>query len=86
MFVFRFSEEIPNEENEIISDNLTKSSAEAKPEGSPPLLHKKVMASSTIPLPGNNDTPLTVSVTLSSVKSHVRGGRKRSLTRGLFPV
>ncbi|XP_036932377.1 protein Aster-B isoform X6 [Acanthopagrus latus] len=36
-----FSEEIPNEENEINNDNLSKSSAEAKPEGSPLLLHKK---------------------------------------------
>uniref|UniRef100_A0A671V2J6 GRAM domain containing 1B n=1 Tax=Sparus aurata TaxID=8175 RepID=A0A671V2J6_SPAAU len=51
-----FSEEIPNEENEINNDNLSKSSAEAKPEGSPPLLHKKVVPNSTIPSPG--DTPI----------------------------
>ncbi|CAK6974366.1 protein Aster-B isoform X1 [Scomber scombrus] len=54
-----FSEEIPNEENEINNDNLSKSSAEAKPEGSPPLLHKKVIPNSTIPSPGNHDTPIT---------------------------
>lgn len=58
---FRFSEEIPNEENEINNDSLSKSSAEAKPEGSPPLLHKKVVPSSTIPSPGNHDTPIAVS-------------------------
>uniref|UniRef100_A0A3P9KPH3 GRAM domain containing 1Bb n=1 Tax=Oryzias latipes TaxID=8090 RepID=A0A3P9KPH3_ORYLA len=54
-----FSEEIPNEENEINNDNLTKSSAEAKPEGSPPPLLKKVIPNSAIPSPGNNDTPIT---------------------------
>ncbi|XP_076591890.1 protein Aster-B isoform X1 [Chaetodon auriga] len=54
-----FSEEIPNEENEINNDSLSKSSAEAKPEGSPPLLHKKVIPNSTIPSPGNHDTPIT---------------------------
>ncbi|XP_070825873.1 protein Aster-B isoform X9 [Chaetodon trifascialis] len=54
-----FSEEIPNEENEINNDSLSKSSAEAKPEGSPPLLHKKVVPNSTIPSPGNHDTPIT---------------------------
>lgn len=60
----RFSEEIPNEENEINNDNLTKSSAEAKPEGSPPPLLKKVIPNSAIPSPGNNDTPITVSYML----------------------
>ncbi|XP_072248916.1 protein Aster-B isoform X3 [Leuresthes tenuis] len=54
-----FSEEIPNEENEINNDNLTKNSAEAKPDGSPPLLHKKVVPNSTITSPGNHDTPIT---------------------------
>uniref|UniRef100_A0A8C9YZ10 GRAM domain containing 1B n=1 Tax=Sander lucioperca TaxID=283035 RepID=A0A8C9YZ10_SANLU len=54
-----FSEEIPNEENEINNDNLSKSSAEAKPEGSPPSLHKKVVPNITIPSPGNHDTPIT---------------------------
>uniref|UniRef100_A0A3P8TXD0 GRAM domain containing 1Bb n=1 Tax=Amphiprion percula TaxID=161767 RepID=A0A3P8TXD0_AMPPE len=54
-----FSEEIPNEENEINNDNLSKSSAEAKPEGSPPPIHKKVIPNSTIPSPGNHDTPIT---------------------------
>uniref|UniRef100_A0A3Q3JMD2 VASt domain-containing protein n=1 Tax=Monopterus albus TaxID=43700 RepID=A0A3Q3JMD2_MONAL len=44
-----FSEEIPNEENEINNDNLSKSTAEAKSEGSPPLLHKKVIPNNTIP-------------------------------------
>ncbi|XP_029922488.1 protein Aster-B isoform X2 [Myripristis murdjan] len=54
-----FCEEIPNEENEINNDNSSKSSAEAKPEGSPPPLHKKVIPNSTIPSPANNDTPIT---------------------------
>ncbi|XP_065816705.1 protein Aster-B isoform X11 [Labrus bergylta] len=54
-----FSEEIPNEENEINNDNLSKSSTEAKPEGSPPLLHKKLVPNCTIPSPGNHDTPIT---------------------------
>uniref|UniRef100_A0A3Q1H138 VASt domain-containing protein n=1 Tax=Anabas testudineus TaxID=64144 RepID=A0A3Q1H138_ANATE len=53
-----FSEEIPNEENEINNDNLSKSSAEAKPESSP-VLQKKLIPNSTIPIPGNNDTPVT---------------------------
>ncbi|XP_034723236.1 protein Aster-B isoform X10 [Etheostoma cragini] len=54
-----FSEEIPNEENEINNENLSKSSADAKPEGSPPVLHKKVVPNITIPSPGNHDTPIT---------------------------
>ncbi|XP_058489649.1 protein Aster-B isoform X6 [Solea solea] len=54
-----FSEEIPNEENEINTDNLSKSSTEAKPEGSPPLLHKKMVPNSTLPSPGNHDTHIT---------------------------
>ncbi|XP_037316217.2 protein Aster-B isoform X2 [Pungitius pungitius] len=54
-----FSEEIPNEENEIINDNLSKSSADVKPEGSPPLLHRKVVPSSTLPTPGHHDAPIT---------------------------
>ncbi|XP_029699150.1 protein Aster-B isoform X8 [Takifugu rubripes] len=53
-----FSEEIPNEENEINNDNLSKSSAEAKPEGSPPLLHKKAIPNSTLPIPANHDAPI----------------------------
>ncbi|XP_061575044.1 protein Aster-B isoform X3 [Cololabis saira] len=53
-----FSEEIPNEENEINVDNLTKNSAEAKPEPSPPL-HKKTIPNSTLPGPGHHDTPIT---------------------------
>ncbi|KAM6932441.1 protein Aster-B [Lycodopsis pacificus] len=54
-----FSEEIPNEENEINNDNLSKSSADAKPEGSPPPLHKKMVPNSTMPSPGNHDAPIT---------------------------
>ncbi|XP_049582393.1 protein Aster-B isoform X4 [Syngnathus scovelli] len=54
-----FSEEIPNEENEMNNDNLSKSSAEAKSDGSPPLLHKKVIPNSTIDRTGNHDTPIT---------------------------
>lgn len=57
----RFSEEIPNEENEINNDSLSKSSAEAKPEGSPPLVHKKTVPNSTIPSTGNHDTAIAVS-------------------------
>ncbi|XP_069390819.1 protein Aster-B isoform X4 [Paralichthys olivaceus] len=54
-----FSEEIPNEENEINNDSLSKSSTEAKPEGSPPPIPKKVIPNSTIPSPGNHDMPIT---------------------------
>ncbi|XP_013870519.1 GRAM domain-containing protein 1B isoform X13 [Austrofundulus limnaeus] len=56
-----FSEEIPNEENEINNDNLTKNSTEqTKPEGgSPPPLHKKVVPNNSIPSPGNHDTAIT---------------------------
>ncbi|XP_035009529.1 protein Aster-B isoform X11 [Hippoglossus stenolepis] len=54
-----FSEEIPNEENEINNDSLSKSSTEAKPDGSPPPIHKKVIPNSIIPSPGNHDTPIT---------------------------
>ncbi|XP_045580616.1 protein Aster-B isoform X8 [Salmo salar] len=44
-----FCEEIPNEENEISNDNSSKSSAEAKHEGSPPSIHKKcIITNSTI--------------------------------------
>uniref|UniRef100_A0A3Q2QRK0 GRAM domain containing 1B n=1 Tax=Fundulus heteroclitus TaxID=8078 RepID=A0A3Q2QRK0_FUNHE len=50
-----FSEEIPNEENEINNDNLTKNSADAKPEGSPPPLHKKVIPNNSLPSPGNQE-------------------------------
>ncbi|XP_038141750.1 protein Aster-B isoform X5 [Cyprinodon tularosa] len=54
-----FSEEIPNEENEINNDNLTKNSTDAKPEGSPPLLHKKVIPNNSLPSPGNHETTIT---------------------------
>ncbi|XP_028319789.1 protein Aster-B isoform X12 [Gouania willdenowi] len=53
-----FSEEIPNEENEINNDNLSKSSTEVKPDGSPPLLHKKLVPNSTMPSSTNLDVPL----------------------------
>ncbi|XP_041734538.1 protein Aster-B isoform X11 [Coregonus clupeaformis] len=44
-----FCEEIPNEENEISNDNSSKSSTEAKHEGSPPSIHKKcIITNSTI--------------------------------------
>ncbi|XP_021438490.1 protein Aster-B isoform X7 [Oncorhynchus mykiss] len=44
-----FCEEIPNEENEISNDNSSKSSAEAKHDGSPPSIHKKcIITNSTI--------------------------------------
>ncbi|XP_056138979.1 protein Aster-B isoform X1 [Lampris incognitus] len=54
-----FCEEIPNEENEINNDNSSKSSAEAKPEGSPPPVHKKVIPNSAIPSLTNSDAPIT---------------------------
>ncbi|MEQ2174997.1 hypothetical protein GOODEAATRI_013592, partial [Goodea atripinnis] len=54
-----FSEEIPNEENEINNDNLTKNSADAKPEGSPPSLHKNVIPNNSLPSPRNHDTTIT---------------------------
>uniref|UniRef100_A0A8C6TJP3 GRAM domain containing 1Bb n=1 Tax=Neogobius melanostomus TaxID=47308 RepID=A0A8C6TJP3_9GOBI len=53
-------EEIPNEENEINNDNLSKNNVEAKPEGSPPLLHKKVVPNNALPSPGNHDAPISV--------------------------
>lgn len=59
----RFSEEIPNEENEINNDSLTKNTPEAKPDGSPPVLQKKVVPNITIPSPSNHDTPIAVSDT-----------------------
>ncbi|KAF3848234.1 hypothetical protein F7725_021262 [Dissostichus mawsoni] len=49
--------EIPNEENEINNDNMSKSSAEAKPEGHSPTLHKKVLP--LLGLRTNHDTPIT---------------------------
>lgn len=55
-----FSEEIPNEENEINNDSLSKSSAEAKPEGSPTLLHKKVVPNSSVPATANHDSAIAV--------------------------
>lgn len=58
-----FSEEIPNEENEINNESLSKSSAEAKTEGSPPLLQKKAVATSTLPSLANHDAPIPVSST-----------------------
>uniref|UniRef100_A0AAV2J022 VASt domain-containing protein n=1 Tax=Knipowitschia caucasica TaxID=637954 RepID=A0AAV2J022_KNICA len=54
-----FSEEIPNEENEINNDNLSKNNVESKPEGSPPLLHHKKVVSINSISPGNHDTPIS---------------------------
>lgn len=53
-----FSEEIPNEENEINNDSLSKSSAEAKPEGSPTLPHKKAVPNSSLPATANHDSAI----------------------------
>lgn len=60
-----FSEEIPNEENEINNDSLSKSSAEAKPEGSPTLPHKKAVPNSSLPATANHDSAIAVSPALS---------------------
>lgn len=60
-----FSEEIPNEENEINNDSLSKSSAEAKPEGSPTLPHKKAVPNSSIPATANHDGAIAVSPALA---------------------
>lgn len=79
--VFRFSEEIPNEENEINNDSLSKSSAEAKPEGSPPLLHKKVVPSSTLPSLANHEAqPIPVSSTYTHSLSASSASRKTRLS------
>uniref|UniRef100_A0A8C7JGE3 GRAM domain containing 1Bb n=1 Tax=Oncorhynchus kisutch TaxID=8019 RepID=A0A8C7JGE3_ONCKI len=57
-----FCEEIPNEENDISNDNLSKSSAEAKHEGSPPSIHKKcIITNSTISSTISSE-PLSVSL------------------------
>lgn len=77
---FRFSEEIPNEENEINNDNLSKSSAEAKAEGSPPALHKKVLANNTMERTGNHDTAITVSCACGC--TYIRTRRIRGRTTG----
>uniref|UniRef100_A0A8C6TK71 GRAM domain containing 1Bb n=1 Tax=Neogobius melanostomus TaxID=47308 RepID=A0A8C6TK71_9GOBI len=45
--------------NEINNDNLSKNNVEAKPEGSPPLLHKKVVPNNALPSPGNHDAPIS---------------------------
>lgn len=66
-FSSRFSEEIPNEENEINNESLSKSGAEAKAEGSPPLLHKKVVASSALAGLAHHHAPLPVSRNSNSV-------------------
>ena len=63
-----FSEEIPNEENEINNDNMSKNN-ESKPEGSPPLLHKKVVPNNALPSPGNHDTPISVSAGFYSLRA-----------------
>lgn len=60
-----FSEEIPNEENEINNDSLSKSSAEAKPEGSPTLPHKKAVPNSGLPATANHDSAIAVSPALA---------------------
>lgn len=73
---FRFSEEIPNEENEINNDSLSKSSAEAKPEGSPPLLQKKVVPTSTLPSLAPHDPALPVGSTHVHAPTDSSGGRK----------
>ncbi|CAL8360806.1 unnamed protein product [Merluccius merluccius] len=54
-----FCEEIPNEENEMNNDNSSKSSADAKPDGSPLPLHRKLVPSSATPSPGTHDPPIT---------------------------
>ncbi|KAK0145952.1 GRAM domain-containing protein 1B [Merluccius polli] len=54
-----FCEEIPNEENEMNNDNSSKSSADAKPDGSPLPLHRKLVPISATPSPGTHDPPIT---------------------------
>lgn len=59
----RYCEEIPAEENEINNDNSSKSSGEAKADGSPPPTHKKSHSNSALH-PANtssNEAPLSVS-------------------------
>ncbi|XP_063061594.1 protein Aster-B isoform X1 [Engraulis encrasicolus] len=50
-----YCEEIPAEENEI-NDNSSKSSGEAKAEGSPPLTHKKTLPNSALLHPTNTSS------------------------------
>ncbi|XP_072309451.1 protein Aster-B isoform X9 [Eucyclogobius newberryi] len=54
-----FSEEIPIEENEINNDNLSKNNVDSKPDGSPPLLHKKILPNNALPSPGNHGSPIS---------------------------
>ncbi|KAJ3590961.1 hypothetical protein NHX12_008909 [Muraenolepis orangiensis] len=56
-----FCEEIPNEETELNNDNSSKSSADAKPDGSPLPPHRKLApADGTAPCPGAHDpAPIT---------------------------
>ncbi|KAM9453179.1 protein Aster-B-like isoform 11-T12 [Salvelinus alpinus] len=57
-----FCEEIPNEENEISNDNSSKSSAEAKHEGSPPSIHKKCIITNSTISSSISSEPLSVSL------------------------
>ncbi|XP_055751366.1 protein Aster-B-like isoform X3 [Salvelinus fontinalis] len=57
-----FCEEIPNEENEISNDNSSKSSAEAKHEGSPPSTHKKCIITNSTISSSISSEPLSVSL------------------------
>ena len=54
----RLCEEIPNEESELNNDNSSKSSADARPDGSPLPPHRKLLPNSS--MPGANDTGITV--------------------------
>ncbi|XP_036816994.1 protein Aster-B isoform X2 [Oncorhynchus mykiss] len=57
-----FCEEIPNEENEISNDNSSKSSAEAKHDGSPPSIHKKCIITNSTISSSISSEPLSVSL------------------------
>lgn len=75
-----FSEEIPNEENEINNDSLSKSSVEAKPEGSPTLPQKKAVPNSGLPATANHDSAIAVSRALHlPVKERLRASELNPL-------
>ncbi|XP_067102105.1 protein Aster-B isoform X1 [Osmerus mordax] len=69
-----FCEEIPNEEIEVINDNSSKSSAEARHDGSPLPAHKKSLSTSALATPPGGDTPLSFDLTTEEYTDCLPGG------------
>ena len=71
MMADRYCEEIPAEENEISNDNSSKSSGEAKAEGSPLPTHKKSLSNSALHATNTSsiEAPLSVSPFFSPITS-----------------